>query len=826
VGDYNVVINSVYSSTFTVGGGVNVIHLSLPAGTTSNVDISLTALVHGTVRNTSANPIPNAVVQVGGYGGPAAITDVNGAYSVHIPAAGSHVLYADALGYGASYSVITIPAHGDVARDITLSAAAETGVIVNGAFETAGGGGGGTANGWQWVHTMDPTGVDYVGIAWPAMNSNMYAGTRTTSDNQTPGGSACGILQVGSPLSTPGAVNESTVPAWGTTTSVTATTVTVPGVSWTTNQWTGYDLILQSGTLKKRYAIASNTANVITISSGSITGDGFAAGCGYEVCKLNREYWYPGWLSQTIAVDAGCLYNFYFKGNFNGATGAFWKLRWLDTNHNELSGWVDSRADATWPNSPTWRQYLTGMYWSGGSWHRNIPMLQMAPPEGTKYVEVTFGFTDDTVQSRTGAILVDDVVVDKVQSASVASVKLANVGDPIFLPAKTVTLAPRDDGEARTTDYFYIAESNRSCGIRVQDGSIGQDVVSEGEAVTVSGFVRQNDAGERYIELNAIPSGGEGWDIGPLATNSRSVLQDQLLVGELVRMAGKVKQVAEDGLSLTVSDGYRQDGTEVAVKAVVETGEAIIDIVADDYVVATGVVSKEDLTTRVILLRELNKVPMPEPPPPPAVIFARYKFDETSGTVASDFTGNGWNGTLVNGPTWVAGKYGNAVNLDGSNDYVSLPTGIMSTLDRCTVCAWVKLDANNGWNRIFDFGSGTGVNMFLTPNCSSGAIRFAIKYGGGGEQQINTSSTMPTGSWQHIAITLSGAVGVMYLNGVEVGRSTTLTLKPSGMGSTTQNWLGRSQYSDPYYDGLIDDFRIYNGALSAEQIMQVYNNTL
>ena len=44
---------------------------------------------------------------------------------------------------------------------------------------------------------------------------------------------------------------------------------------------------------------------------------------------------------------------------------------------------------------------------------------------------------------------------------------------------------------------------------------------------------------------------------------------------------------------------------------------------------------------------------MPEPPPPPAVIFARYKFDETSGTVASDFTGNGRTGTLVNGPSHV-----------------------------------------------------------------------------------------------------------------------------------------------------------------------------
>ncbi|MCX6345142.1 MAG: DUF5695 domain-containing protein [Armatimonadetes bacterium] len=824
VGDYNVLVGST-PSTFTMGNGVNVIHLSLPMGASSSVSISLTALVHGTIRNTSSNPIPNAVVQIGGYGGPAAITDVNGAYSVHIPATGNQTLYADALGYGAYYSVITIPAHGGVLRDITLSSAVETGVIANGDFETAGGGGGGSASGWQWVHTIDPTGVDFLGIAWPAMNSNMYAGTRSTGDNQTPGGLACGILQVGTPLSTPGAVNESTIPAWGTTTSLTVTTVTVPGVSWTTNQWAGYDLILQTGTTKKRYSIASNTANVITISSGSITGDGFTAGCGYEVCKLNREYWYPGWLSQTIAVEAGCLYNFYFKGKLSGPTGAFWKLRWLDANYNELSGWVDSRADATWPNSPTWQQYLTGMYWNDGSWHINIPMLQMAPPTGTKYVEIAFGFTDDSVQSRTGTILVDDVVVDKVQSASVASTKSANIGDFVMLQAKTVTLAPKDDGEARTTNYFYVEEANRSCGLRVEDGLIGQDGVSEGQTVSLSGFMRMNDAGERYIELSSLPSGSEGWEVAPLAANSKSVLNDNLLVGELVKMAGKVKTVDTDGLGFTVSDGYAQNGEETAVKVLVESGEPITNIEADDYVIVTGVVSKEDLATRVILLRELTKIVMPGPPPPPPVIFARYKFDETSGTVASDFTGNGWNGTLVNGPTWVAGKYGNAVNLDGSNDYINLPTGIMSTIDLCTLTMWVKLDANNTWNRVFDFGSGTGVNMFLTPKCSSGAIRFSIKVGGG-EQQVNTSSTMPTDSWQHIAITLSGPIGIMYLNGVEVGRNINMTYKPSSMGNTTQNWLGRSQYSDPYYDGLIDDFRIYNGALSADQITQVYNNTL
>ena len=49
-----------------------------------------------------------------------------------------------------------------------------------------------------------------------------------------------------------------------------------------------------------------------------------------------------------------------------------------------------------------------------------------------------------------------------------------------------------------------------------------------------------------------------------------------------------------------------------------------------------------------------------------------------------------------------------------------------------------------------------------------------------------------------------------------------MTLKPSTLGNTTQNWIGRSQYSDAYLDGLVDDFRIYDHALSASEIYGLY----
>ncbi|MGM0881101.1 MAG: LamG-like jellyroll fold domain-containing protein [Bacillota bacterium] len=197
----------------------------------------------------------------------------------------------------------------------------------------------------------------------------------------------------------------------------------------------------------------------------------------------------------------------------------------------------------------------------------------------------------------------------------------------------------------------------------------------------------------------------------------------------------------------------------------------------------------------------------------------QLKFDETNGTTAADATSSSWNGTLVGGPLWAAGKSGNAVDLDGTNDYVALPAGVVSSADNATIAAWVYLDAVSNWMRIFDFGSGTSTNMFITPkNGANGKIRFVIKNNGSSEQIIDGTSALAAGGWHHVAVVLNGATGILYVDGVEAGRNSAMTLKPSNMGTTTQNWIGRSQYSDPYLNGRVDDFRVYNKALTAGEI--------
>ena len=79
---------------------------------------------------------------------------------------------------------------------------------------------------------------------------------------------------------------------------------------------------------------------------------------------------------------------------------------------------------------------------------------------------------------------------------------------------------------------------------------------------------------------------------------------------------------------------------------------------------------------------------------------------------------------------------------------------------------------------------------------------------------INGSTGLATGAWVHVAVTKIGSTGRLYVNGTQVGSNTGMTLSPNSLGFTTQNWIGRSQYSgDPYLDGRVDDFRIYNRGL-------------
>jgi autotransporter-associated beta strand protein len=195
----------------------------------------------------------------------------------------------------------------------------------------------------------------------------------------------------------------------------------------------------------------------------------------------------------------------------------------------------------------------------------------------------------------------------------------------------------------------------------------------------------------------------------------------------------------------------------------------------------------------------------------------RLLADETTGSTLADATGNGNTASLTGSTSFVPGTRGNAVKFTGG--FASLPTGIVSGLNDFTIAAWVKPDSIATWQRIFDFGSSTSSYMFLTTRPSTtGGLRFAITTGAG-EQQVNTSAPLTVGVWQHVAVALRGSTATIYLNGTAVGTNTGVTLRPSSLGQSTNNFIGESQFSaDPALTASVDDFRIYSRGLTTAEV--------
>jgi len=203
-----------------------------------------------------------------------------------------------------------------------------------------------------------------------------------------------------------------------------------------------------------------------------------------------------------------------------------------------------------------------------------------------------------------------------------------------------------------------------------------------------------------------------------------------------------------------------------------------------------------------------------------------WKLDAGYGALAVDWSGQNNHGAIMGNAQWVAGYDGGALKLDGSDDYVVLPIGsVIESLASSTITTWVDFsNAGGAWQRIFDFGSNTTVNMFLTPRTgSSGPMRFAITIGGSGaEEQATAPDTLLSG-WHHVAVTINTDTRTitLYLDGEVIVHNTSATLTPHDLGKTNNNWLGRSQYSaDGYFRGSLDDFRIYNYALSQAEVKE------
>jgi len=201
----------------------------------------------------------------------------------------------------------------------------------------------------------------------------------------------------------------------------------------------------------------------------------------------------------------------------------------------------------------------------------------------------------------------------------------------------------------------------------------------------------------------------------------------------------------------------------------------------------------------------------------------RYAFDG-SGVVARDDVG-GADGQIINAALTGSGE----LSLErGLEQYVELPNGIVSVLSSATFEVWVVWaapEADQFWERIFDFGVSTAGEdlrafgqsyIFLAP----AMFRTAYKnLATSAEILIDARDPFPVESVAHVAVVVDELAHELrlYLNAVEQGR---VTLdQPLAAIQDVNNWLGRSQFAvDTRFGGSFQEFRIYDAALGAEQL--------
>lgn len=206
-------------------------------------------------------------------------------------------------------------------------------------------------------------------------------------------------------------------------------------------------------------------------------------------------------------------------------------------------------------------------------------------------------------------------------------------------------------------------------------------------------------------------------------------------------------------------------------------------------------------------------------------LIAYYPFNGN----ANDESGNGNDGTVY-GATLATDRFGNennAYSFDGQNDYIDCGNGqsvnISGTNSEITMSCWFKAnDVNSGQNLISkgrDYTSNYGYHLNVNNNKNRGLYRLLS----GENNIVHTNDVLLTNNWYHVLTFFDGNESKIYLNGI----SHNTTSQPGEIGPSSTNLIigCHSPYPPTWYtfDGIIDDIRIYNRALSENEVQALYN---
>jgi hypothetical protein len=196
-----------------------------------------------------------------------------------------------------------------------------------------------------------------------------------------------------------------------------------------------------------------------------------------------------------------------------------------------------------------------------------------------------------------------------------------------------------------------------------------------------------------------------------------------------------------------------------------------------------------------------------------------WRFDEGSGTVAGDSSGNGNSGT-INGATWGTGIYGQALSFDGATNYVTVPNNAnLHFVTPFSISAWIYLTAYSYGMIINDYAGSYRGYIFLMRN--NGVLEFQVGRLSDTTVSSAISSVLNLNTWYYVVGVYDGVKPIVYVNAVGVNGSSYSPIEAEAGTIVLGKALWWSGY---YFNGVIDEVRIYNRDLSAAEIQQDFQN--
>jgi len=208
----------------------------------------------------------------------------------------------------------------------------------------------------------------------------------------------------------------------------------------------------------------------------------------------------------------------------------------------------------------------------------------------------------------------------------------------------------------------------------------------------------------------------------------------------------------------------------------------------------------------------------------PGEIVGIWLFDENGGEIAGDSSGNGHDGDLVNGPEWVDGKFGSALEFDGN--WVEVPDSPeLNPESMLTLTAWVRPISFPGYSPIFNKEWSAPKRQYSLGYPSDRRMGLWFDNQGGTEDSIRATTTFSEDTWYFVAATFDEGEVQIFVDGELEGNKVSASVTALRT-EDTENLCFGSEKGNRSLNGGIDEVAMFNVALTEDDIRHIMNNGL